>query len=149
MIPTLTLVRVSSNGTNSSFAKLGQLITLYINSSIAIRKPSVSLFGTTVEPSSVDGAHNKSWISVLQVTEATSEDFVSLSVAFASVAGVVGTTVTTTTDESSVLVGKFDIFLIFIMLRGVRVSSKKTNQNKNQHKSKQIKTNINTNINKI
>lgn len=99
IVPTLSSVSIMSSNTNHALAKTSDSITLTFTASEAIGVPTVLLAGHSV--SATNGSGN-SWSASYTMTGTDAEGAIPFSVAFSDLAGNAGTTVTATTDSSSV-----------------------------------------------
>jgi len=101
--PTLSPVTIASNNANTARAKVGDVITLSFTSNEAIQTPTVSLAGSAAVVANGGG---NNWTATLTVGAGTTEGVAAISVAFSDTAGNTGTTVTSTTNASSVTVDR-------------------------------------------
>ncbi len=102
-IPTLTSVHIQSSNTHTTFAKVGDTVTLSFTSSTTIQIPSVTIAGHVVTLTNNDG---NNWVAQYVMTSSDTEGVVPFTIGFQDFAGNNGVTVTTTTDASSVLFDK-------------------------------------------
>jgi DNA-binding protein Fis len=96
--PTLSAVTMSSNNSNTAYAKTGDLITLSITGSANLASPTVTIAGSSAN---VSGS-NASWSATYTMQAGDTEEAVSFSIAFSDAAGNAGTTVTAVTSGSAV-----------------------------------------------
>ena len=101
--PTLTAVSISSNNASSTWAKLGDTLTLTFTASEAINTPTVTLAGRSASVSLVSG---NTWSATLTVNGADPEGPATLNIAFSDLAANAGAAVTATTDASAVVIDK-------------------------------------------
>jgi gliding motility-associated-like protein len=101
--PSLTTVSIVSNNTDSLFAKPGDIVTLNFVSAESIMVPSVSIAGNVVTVATT-GSNN--WIANYTMTNGDTEGTVPFTISCTDLAGNVSITVTTTTNNSSVLFDK-------------------------------------------
>ncbi len=96
--PTLSTVDIASNNATDNLAKTGDVLTLTLAASETITSPTVTIAGHSA---SVSGS-GSSYTATYTMTGTDSEGAVAFSVNFADAAGNNGTTVTATTNSSSV-----------------------------------------------
>jgi gliding motility-associated-like protein len=99
-VPTLGTVSISSSNTNTSQAKVGDVITVNIVAGEAIQTPTVTVAG---QVASVTGT-GSTYAATYTVTSNTPQGTASISVTFSDVANNLGTAVTSTTNSSTVVV---------------------------------------------
>jgi gliding motility-associated-like protein len=99
-IPTLGTVSVSSSNTNSSQAKVGDVITVNIVAGEAIQTPRVIVAG---QAASVTGT-GSTYAATYTVTSNTPQGTASISVTYSDIANNPGTAVISTTNSSTVVV---------------------------------------------
>ncbi|RQO67612.1 hypothetical protein DBR43_24120 [Pedobacter sp. KBW06] len=102
-IPTLTTVTIASNNANTTKAKTGDVVTLSFTASEAIGTPVVSIFGNTA---TVTNTTANDWTATYTTLATDANGVIPFNIAFADVAGNVGTAVTATTNASSVTYDK-------------------------------------------
>jgi hypothetical protein len=100
--PTLSPVHIQSNNANTARAKVGDTITLTFTSSESIQTPSVTIAGHSATVSGGPTAWSTSTTMLVTDTEGT----VPFSISFSDLAGNTGTSVSSTTDASSVTFDK-------------------------------------------
>jgi hypothetical protein len=104
IIPTLTAVHIQSNNANTAKAKVGDIVTLSFTSSEAVTGIAVSIAGHAV---AVNSAGGNSYTASYTMVSGDTEGEVAFSISgFQDAAGNTGTTVTATTDASSVTFDK-------------------------------------------
>lgn len=101
--PTLTVVSISSDNASSTWAKLGDTLTLTFTADEAINTPTVTLAGRSASVGLVSG---NTWSATLTVNDADPEGLASLAIAFSDLANNAGAAVTATTDSSAVTIDK-------------------------------------------
>ena len=101
--PTLTAVSISSDNASSTWAKLGDTLTLTFTASETINTPAVTLAGRSASVGLVSG---NTWSATLAVNGADPEGLASLNIAFSDLAANAGAAVTATTDSSAVTIDK-------------------------------------------
>jgi len=100
--PTLSSVTIASNNTNDAYAKVGDVITLSITSSEDLTAaPTVFLAGRSATVNDVGGSASNFTATITGSTTDT-QGQVAISIAFTDLTGNAGTTVTATTNGSSV-----------------------------------------------
>ncbi|TCC92511.1 MBG domain-containing protein [Pedobacter hiemivivus] len=102
-IPTLTAVTIASNNANTTKAKTGDVVTLSFTASETIGTPVVSILGNTA---TVTNTAANDWTATYTTQSADANGVIPFNIAFADVAGNVGTAVTATTNASSVTYDK-------------------------------------------
>jgi hypothetical protein len=103
-VPTLTSVTIFSNNVNTSYAKTGDVITLNFSSSEALGgTPTVTIAGQTA---TVTNLGDNNWKATYQMTSSETEGIIPFAVVFTDLAGNAGSSVTLTTDGSSVTFDK-------------------------------------------
>ncbi len=109
-VPHLASLIVSSNGA-SGYAKIGDTVTVQLDTDIAIQSPIIKIAGTTVAAT----GSGTSWSASLALTDANPEGTVSLSAAISSEAGAPGGIFTATTDNSAIIYDKTAPQLSFVL----------------------------------
>ncbi len=99
--PTLSLITISSNNSNTSKAKVGDIISLSLTASETIQTPSVTIAGQSATVVGSGGTYTATYT----VTSTTNEGSATISVTFSDLAGNNGTA-TATTNSSSVVVDR-------------------------------------------
>jgi large repetitive protein len=103
-VPVLTTVHIQSNNANTSKAKVGDNVTLSFTSSEAVTGISVDIAG---HPVAVNSAGGNSYTASYTMVSGDAEGVVTFSISgFKDAADNTGTTVTATTDASSVTFDK-------------------------------------------
>lgn len=102
-VPTLTSVGITSNNSNTSLAKVGDVVTLSFTASEPINTPTVTIASHSVTP--VAGSGN-SYTATYTMTAADAAGVVPFSISFTSTAGTAGIPVNATTNSSSVTFDK-------------------------------------------
>jgi gliding motility-associated-like protein len=97
--PDLDVVSIASDNTNPALAKSGDVLTLTFTSDETIASPVVSISGHAVSAANQGG---NNWSAMYTMLNSDAEGVVSFSIAYLDQAGNSGTTVTSTTDVSSV-----------------------------------------------
>jgi gliding motility-associated-like protein len=98
--PTLSPVTIASNNSTASRAKTGDVISLNFTSSEIINTPTISIAGHIVTATNT-GSNN--WTASYTMTGTDAEGTVLFNIAFSDVNGNAGTTVSATTNSSSVV----------------------------------------------
>jgi gliding motility-associated-like protein len=98
-VPALATVSIASNGNNPAFAKTGDMVTLSFTATTAIQTPAVTIANHPVTAINTSG---NSWKAAYTLTSSDAEGVVPFSIAYQTSAGITGSTVTTTTNNSSV-----------------------------------------------
>ncbi|MCC5877218.1 MAG: SUMF1/EgtB/PvdO family nonheme iron enzyme [Candidatus Sumerlaeia bacterium] len=99
--PTLTNVTISSDNPNPERARVGETITLSLTASENITVPNVTIAGNSVSVTGSDDSYTA--IYVVQVPD--EDGVIPFTIeGFEDIAGNVGTTVTSTTDDSLVII---------------------------------------------
>ncbi|WP_170114091.1 Ig-like domain-containing protein [Pontibacter mucosus] len=101
--PTLQTVRIASSNSNSTVAKVGDVITLQFVASEAIQLPIVQIAGNAVSVVATSGLEYRATYSM---TAGSSEGVVPFTINFSDLAGNAGTAVSGTTNGSSVTFDK-------------------------------------------
>ncbi|MFA5369728.1 MAG: Ig-like domain-containing protein [Candidatus Omnitrophota bacterium] len=96
--PTLTSVSIASNNANTSYAKTGDTITLTMASDEGLQTPVVTIAGNSAD---VSGSESD-WTASYTMTADDTQGVVSFNIAFSDTIGNSATSVTSTTDSSSV-----------------------------------------------
>ena len=96
--PTLESVSIISNNPNSSYAKVGDTVTLSFASNESIATPTVTIDG---QPATVAGGP-VTWTATYQFVGGENEGVIPFTIDFTDIAGNAITTVTSTTDSSEV-----------------------------------------------
>jgi hypothetical protein len=117
--PVLASVSIASNHTNTAYAKVGHVVTVSFISSEAIFTPVVSIHGNTA---SVTNTSGNNWAATYTMVSSDAAGTVLFNIAFNDIAGNTGTTITATTNSSSVLFDKTTP-----SLSSVSISSDNTN----------------------
>ncbi|MES2371327.1 MAG: gliding motility-associated C-terminal domain-containing protein [Bacteroidota bacterium] len=103
--PLLTTVTITSVGESSpSRAKVGSIISITVLANETIHIPVVTIAGITA--TSASPVVGTSWNFSATMTAAVNEGVIPFNISFGDVAGVPGITVTTTTNNSSVILDK-------------------------------------------
>ena len=102
-VPTLTDVSIESNNTDSSLAKIGDLITINITASEDIQTPQVKINGHVA---TISIESNTNFTATYTVDSNNSDGNATISIDFNDTVGNVGTQVTTTTNDSFVTIDK-------------------------------------------
>ncbi len=102
-VPTLTTVTIASNNATTSLAKTGDIVTASFTSSETIAVPTVTMAGHTAAITNVSG---NNWIAAYTTVSGDASGIVAFSISFSDLAGNAGTTVTATTNSSSVTFDK-------------------------------------------
>jgi large repetitive protein len=100
--PTLTTVSILSNNPNPALAKVGNIITVNITPSEQIQPPTATIAGhaATITP------HGGSYSATYSMISSDAEGIIPFSISFTDLAGNPGTSVTTTTNSSTVTFDK-------------------------------------------
>ena len=101
--PTLTVVTIESNNTDSSLAKIGDLITIDITASEDIQTPQVKINGHVA---TISIESNTNFTATYTVDSNNSDGNATILIDFNDTVGNVGTQVTTTTNDSFVTIDK-------------------------------------------
>ena len=100
--PTLSAVTIASNNTNDAYAKVGDVITLSITSTEDLTAaPTVFLAGRSATVNDVGGSASD-YTATITGSSTDTQGAVAISIAFTDLTGNAGTTVTATTNGSSV-----------------------------------------------
>src|SRR3989339_1105403 len=99
-VPTLSSVSILSNNANTQKAKLGDIITLSFTSNEGILTPDVTISGQTA---SVTNTSGNNWKASYTMQSSDVEGIIPFSIVFKDSASNSGISVTTVTDNSSVL----------------------------------------------
>lgn len=100
VVPTLTAVTLASSNTNAARARANEVVTLRFTSSEAISTPTVTIAGHAV---TAIPDPNNAWTANYTLVSRDTQGAVAFSIAFADTATNAGTTVTATTNSSSVV----------------------------------------------
>jgi gliding motility-associated-like protein len=98
--PTLSPVAIVSSNTNTARAKTADMVTLSFTAAESVQAPVVQIAGHTVTPINVSG---NAWTASYTMTGSDAEGSIPFSIAFNDLAGNAGTTVTATTNSSSIV----------------------------------------------
>jgi gliding motility-associated-like protein len=98
--PTLSAVTIVSNNTNTARAKAADLVALNFTAAESIQVPTVQIAGHTITPINTSG---NAWTASYTMTGTDTEGNIPFSIAFNDLSGNAGTTVTATTNSSSIL----------------------------------------------
>jgi gliding motility-associated-like protein len=101
--PTLSSVNIVSNNANTSRAKTGNIISVSFTAAETITAPTVSIATHTVTAINTSG---NIWTAIYTMTASDAEGSVPFNIAFSDVAGNAGSTVSSTTNSSSVVFDK-------------------------------------------
>ncbi|WP_175491109.1 Ig-like domain-containing protein [Pontibacter chinhatensis] len=101
--PTLQTVRIASSNSNSTVAKVGDVIMLQFVASEAIQLPTVQIAGNAASVVATSGSEYR---ATYTMTSASSEGVVPFTINFSDLAGNAGTAVSGTTNGSSVTFDK-------------------------------------------
>jgi gliding motility-associated-like protein len=101
--PSLTSVSIASNNNNTGGAKPGNIVTIRFTANESIASPSVIIAGQTASVSLVDG---NNWSAAYTMTNTESNGVIAFSISFTDLFGNAGSSVTNTTNNSSVLFDK-------------------------------------------
>jgi gliding motility-associated-like protein len=118
-LPTLSTVVIASNNANATLAKTGDVVTINFTSSESILTPSVTIAGNAATVSNVSG---NNWKAVYTMASTDAAGTVSFSISYSDLAGNTGTTVTGTTNSSSVSFDK-----TILLLTSVTIASNNAN----------------------
>jgi gliding motility-associated-like protein len=102
-VPTLSSVTIVSNNANTSLAKTGDIVTLGFTSSETIVTPTATIAGHAISATNTSG---NNWSVVYTMVSGDASGVISISIPFSDIAGNAGTTVTATTNSSSVTFDK-------------------------------------------
>ncbi|HOK14071.1 MAG TPA: Ig-like domain-containing protein, partial [Candidatus Kapabacteria bacterium] len=100
--PTLTSVAISSNNANTTYAKVGDEVTITIVGSESLQNVTATINGVAA---TVAGS-GANWTAKVTMTSAMSEGLVSFAINYENTAGNAGSQVTSTTNTSSVTFDK-------------------------------------------
>ena len=102
--PTVTSTTIASNNADTTQAKVGDVVTLTFVSSEGVQTPTVTIAenGATV----TQGIDNQHWTATYTMLSGDVAGVVAFNIAFTDLAGNVGTSVTATSDTSSVTFDK-------------------------------------------
>lgn len=103
-VPTLTVCTMASNGTDTTRAKVGDIITLTITASENIQDPIVTIATGAAQVTRVSG--NTQFTAVYTMTSATSNGAIDFTVDFTDINGNAWTQVTAVTSGSAVTFDK-------------------------------------------
>lgn len=110
--PTLNSVRISSNNPNSSYATVGDVVTLLLESSETISTPSIELRinddAISVPPVILNTTGNF-WSAEYTVAQGDPEGLVTFAINFSDVSSNLGDEVTQTSDNSSVTISYHEV----------------------------------------
>jgi len=98
-LPTLSLVKIFSNNTNSTYAKVGDNVSINFTTSETIGTPIVTILGGAA---SVSNSAGNNWTATRLVNSTNTEGTVTFTIDFSDSVGNSGTQVTNITDSSSV-----------------------------------------------
>jgi gliding motility-associated-like protein len=99
-VPTLSTVAIASNNAQTGKAKTGDIITLNFTSNETIGTPTITIATHAVTATNSTG---NNWTATYTLTNGDTEGIVPFTIAFIDLTGNNGTTVTATTNSSSVL----------------------------------------------
>ncbi|MCW3005154.1 MAG: hypothetical protein JWQ20_4452, partial [Conexibacter sp.] len=124
-VPLLSSVTIASNNAVTTRAKAGDVVTVVFVSSETLRAPFVRIHGQTVTATNTSG---NTWSAPYTMTSGDANGTVTLSIGFSDVAGNAGVSVTTTTNNSSVVFDKTAPTLspVTIASNGISTSRAKT-----------------------
>ena len=97
--PTISQVSIASNNPNAGYAKTGDIISLSLTGNEALNQPTVTLAGRTA---SVTNTSGNTWTASTTMTALDTEGPVLFSIDVSDIAGNSASTITTTTDNSTV-----------------------------------------------
>lgn len=101
--PLLSAVSISSNHTNSNFARVGSTVSLMINASETLTNISTVINGIPVTPVNIGGDN---WVCNYIPSSIDNAGTIPFTIAFVDLAGNAGTPVTATTNSSQVVFDK-------------------------------------------
>ncbi|SJZ63166.1 FG-GAP-like repeat-containing protein [Sediminibacterium ginsengisoli] len=101
--PTLSTAIIASSNTDATRAKAGDMITLSFTGSEVISAPTVTIAGHAVTATNTSG---NNWTATYTMASGDATGVVTFNIAFSDLAGNAGTTVTATTNSSSILFDK-------------------------------------------
>lgn len=101
--PTLPVIAIASSNSNSTLAKVGDIVTLSFTASETIGSPTVVIAGNNVYTTKGSG---NNWTATYTMLETEAEGTVGFSIAFSDEAGNAGISVTATTNNSVVVFDK-------------------------------------------
>jgi hypothetical protein len=102
--PTLSTTTIASSNSSSSYAKVGDTITLTIVASEDIATPTITI--ATHSATSTKGADVKNWTGTYTMVTGDASGTIAFTINFSDLLDNAGTQVTTTTDSSSVTFDK-------------------------------------------
>lgn len=98
--PIMSAVTIASSNADVTRAKTGDAVTLNFTSQEAVLQPSVQIAGHTVTATNTAG---NNWTATYTMTGSDAEGAIAFSIGFNDLSGNTGTTVTATTNSSSVV----------------------------------------------
>lgn len=104
VVPTLSTVTIASNNTDTTKAKVGDVVTLTIISSENILSPTITIAGRAA--TIVAGADARHWTATQTMATGDTTGTVAFSIAFSDHGGTAGVTVTALTGGSAVTFDK-------------------------------------------
>lgn len=102
--PTLSVVTIASDNSDTTKAKVGDTVTLTIESASYLRTPVVTIAGSAATVAMV--ADQKHWTAAYEMQSTDTAGAVAFSIAFSNVGGREGVSVSATTNSSAVTFDK-------------------------------------------
>jgi gliding motility-associated-like protein len=97
--PSLTVVTIVSNNTNTALAKVGDMISLTFTSGETILPPTVTITGHTA---AITNTGSNNWTATYVMITGDAPGAIPFNISFSDLAGNAGTAVTATTNSSNV-----------------------------------------------
>ncbi|BDH60586.1 hypothetical protein MTP04_07160 [Lysinibacillus sp. PLM2] len=104
--PTLPTVTITSNNTNTTKAKVGDIITLNIEASEDIQTPTVTIAGKSATVTDNDDSNAKTWEATYQMEASDAEGLVAFTIDYKDLVNNSGTQVTSVTTGTDVTFDK-------------------------------------------
>ncbi|MBQ7668243.1 MAG: InlB B-repeat-containing protein, partial [Clostridia bacterium] len=102
--PEITVTNISSNNANTSYAKVGNVVTLTFTTSEAVTTPTVTIDGQNASVTNVSGS--TSWRATYTLTNSNNEGTLGFTVDAVNSSSVAADTVTSTSNDSAVIFDK-------------------------------------------
>jgi gliding motility-associated-like protein len=119
-IPLLSTVTIASNNTNTALSKPADIVTVSFTSNEAVFTPTVTIAGHTAAVSNTGG---NNWTASYTMTNTDADGNIPFVVSFIDISGNTGTTVTTTTNNSTIRFDKIIPSLSIVTLESNNVNS--------------------------
>ncbi|MBW0161126.1 MAG: T9SS type A sorting domain-containing protein [Sediminibacterium sp. Gen4] len=111
--PTLTSVTIASNASDPAIAIINSVVTLSFVANEGVLTPTATIAGNTVTPTLVSG---NSWTASYTIKATDTEGQIPFTINYKDSAGIAGVAVTTTTNNSKVVLDKSALVLSMVSI---------------------------------